>query len=81
MTTHQELQKAIDAAGGAAECPSCGENAWIGMGVDGNADKLFMLNFPSGEGPQEVGLYSSYGMYCGRCGFVRLHNPNPLGLD
>ncbi len=82
MPTHQEIMVALDRVGGVAECPSCGANEWMGMGLGGQSDRLYLLTEATGaEEPGEASGYGMHGVYCARCGFVRLHRLDSLGLE
>lgn len=81
MPKHREVIAALDDAGATVECLSCRANAWMSMGLGGESDRLYLLtNAKGGEPGGTASGYPMYGLYCSRCGFVRLHHPEPLGL-
>jgi hypothetical protein len=81
MPTHQEVIGALDAKGANVECLSCGANEWIAMGEGGESDRLFLITTARGDEPEgTASAYPMHGLYCDRCGYVRLHHPAALGL-
>jgi hypothetical protein len=68
---YKAIQARLKQRGATARCPFCRHEEWIGMGI-GRPDTLTLLSDTNEEG--EPNAYPVFGMYCNKCGFVRLHH-------
>jgi len=64
----QRVMAALEAAGAALECPSCGHTYWFR-----NPEPVVLAISPAQGEMTTRGGIPTYAMICDGCGFVRLH--------